>query len=331
MSHKKYFISLLYLGAVMIVLLGCSGRTSYRVTSADVPPVTIARFDSLLVQYMQQSDTSLVMQDAFWGVYNRHILGLYDAPYYREGLNAFFTDSLIALLYADTQREYADMSAEQQQLTALVGRYHTLFPDRPLPVVQTHISGLNQSIVTMDSLLSLSIDTYLGHDYPLYKQRYNDYELLAHDRNRILPDVAEVLLRNALPKQAQESLLDAMIYEGRLLVLMSGLLATNDATLLLGYSPAEAEWCAQHEEWVWNTIVERQHLFAADRIMIRKYIHPAPFATPLSQEAPGRIGRWVGWRIVSKYMKEQGVTPLELAVDTTSATDILRGSHYNGK
>lgn len=321
---------------VCLLVASCAKQSGYRIATEQVDPIEVVRFDTLLMQYVQLDDTLQMkpMADAcgdFWSVYNRLLLGLDDAPYYIEGLSRFMGDSIIAPIYADVQREYADMSAECEQLAQLVARYEVLFPERSTPLLQTHVSGLNRSIVTIDSLLSISLDCYLGAAYPLYEQRYHKYELPLHGRERILPDVAEVLLRNALQPAQGGTLLDAMVYEGRIAYLMSGLIDDCSAEAVLGYTPQEAAWCSDYEQKIWTAIVEQSHLFATDNTIVRKYIQPAPFTATLTQDAPGRVGRWVGWRIVEAYARNCGVTPVELATDTTTATEVLRLSGYMGK
>lgn len=333
---KRYLSGVLLAAVAIVSWTGCNRQPDYRIQPQTAIEPQIVRFDSLLLQYDTLTDTAQYRQMAtglapFWGIYGQHILGLSDAPYFRNGIRRFLQDTAIAQLYTDTERSFTDLADEERQLAALTARYATLFPHRPAPVFQTHISGLNQSIVTVDSLVSVSLDCYLGKDYPLYGQRYNSYELGSHNRSRIVPDVGEVLLRNALPAPHMATLLDAMIYEGRILYLLAGLLDDNDAARLTGYTPEEIEWCIDNEANIWNAIVGSSHLFASDNMTLRKYIAPAPFTAPLSQDVPGRIGRWVGWRIIERYAGKTGMSPAQLAADTTSATDVLRLSHYTGK
>lgn len=319
-----------------LLLASCTERSDYRIRTITEVPVEVVRFDSMLVEYGNLADTlafrdAIAAHGAFWDIYNRHILGLADAPYYREGLAAFMGDTTVARLYSDTQRKYADFTGEARTLSSLAARYCTLFPERPKPVFQTHVSGLNQSIVTMDSLLSVSIDCYLGSDYPLYTHRYHDYELRAHARGRLTADVGEVLLRNAMPLPEGETLLDAMVYEGRILYLLSGLLGTDSVETTMGYSAEEARWCAENEAAIWHSIVEQQHLFSTDRILVGKYVQPAPFTAPLTREAPSRVGRWTGWRIVAEYARRERLSPQDVARDTLPALEVLRLSKYDGK
>lgn len=332
MLHRTVKILLLW----CVLLVSCGKQPDFRIATGEVQPIEVVRFEQLLSDYVQIDDTlqqqSII--DAcgeFWYIYNRRLLGLDDAPYFNDGLARFMSDTIVNRLYADVAKEYADFTAERDALAQLVARYRALFPEQSTPVIQTHISGLNRSIVTMDSLLSVSLDCYLGADYPLYAHRYRSYELPMHTRQRIAADVAEVLLRNALPPLSGGTLLEAMVYEGRIAYLMSGLIDDNSAEAVMGYTAQEVEWCRNYEPKVWAAIVEQSHLFASDNMIIRKYIQPAPFTATLTQDAPGRIGRWVGWRIVEAYATRRGLTPQEVAHDTLPAAEVLRLSGYMGK
>lgn len=115
-------------------------------------------------------------------------------------------------------------------------RYNELFAPQKRPRILTHISGLNQSIVTIDTtLLSVSLDCYLGENYPLYEQRYYNYERNLHESDRIPIDVIEVWLRTLYPYQSQRNaLLDRMIYEGKILYCLSQIFPRTNEYVLLG-------------------------------------------------------------------------------------------------
>lgn len=335
MRTEKIFPTLI--ACLLLVTMGCSrDKAIYHIEVDRAIPVSITRFDSVVKEYVQLADT--VQQQAvaddfgpFWDVYARSILSLYDAPYYTEGLQRFLSDEAIARLYNDVATQFPNLEQEEEDLSWLVARYKVLFPHKPTPIFQSHLSGLGHSIVTLDSLISISLDCYLGDDYVLYPSRYNRYELPLHNRSRILPDVGEVLLRNALAPQQGNTLLDAMIYEGKVLFLLSALLDNEDASLLLGYSPEQVAWCNNQQANIWTAIVEQNHLYTSDNITVRKYIQPAPFTATLTPDAPGRVGRWVGWRIYRLYVEKCGLSPTELVNDSRSAQEILSVSGYNGK
>lgn len=315
-------------------LLSCGDREQYHIEVENQEPVTIVRFDSLLTHFNQQEDTLVQRAIAdsvgyFWYAYNSYLLRGEDAPLFREGVQNFLNDSLISILYADAQDAFADMSAESEALALLSARYQSLFPDKAAPIFQAHVSGLRMPISSIDSLVSISIDCYLGAGYHMYASRYFQYELPGHERSCIVADAGEVLLRNALKYPRGGSLLDMMIYEGRLLYLLSALVDDNSALTLLDYTPEQENWCIENEGKIWTTIIEQKDLFTFDNITIRKYTRQAPFTAPVSQDSPGRLGCWVGWRIMQSYAQKNNMTPYDIIGDTKSPTEILQLSGYN--
>lgn len=321
--------------AVLLLLASCGVSQRHHVKVGNVEPVSVARFDSLIYQYINEPDS--VQRDMlksgtgyFWGIYNYRLLGLTDYPDFYDGLRNFVTDSVVSKIYEDTQREYADMSGVEEQLAMMSARFRQLFPHKEPYIFQGHISALGRPVVAMDSLISISLDCYLGADYPLYASRYHEYELAAHARECLLTDVGEVMLRNTIETQ-YNTLLETMIYEGFVAHMLAGMLDDASVTTVLHYTAEQEAWCMENEEKIWRTIVEQGDLFTYDRIIINKYINPAPFTSTLTQDSPSRVGRWVGWRIVQQYMQRQGLTVEDLAVDTTPYIEVLRLSNYNAR
>ena len=320
---------------VALLLVSCGTSQRHHIQVGKVEPVHVARFDSLVYDYVQESDSVeriAMMEEAgsFWKIYNARLMRFKNMPFFYEELVRFMNLPSVNKLYNDALNEYQDMSEIENSLAQISARYQKLFSQDKTFVFQSHISALQIPIIAVDSLISISIDCYLGADYELYATRYRQYEMIAHDRSCLLPDVAEVMARNAIPAQ-QGGLLEAMVYEGVVMHLMAGLLDDVSMATLMRYTPEQEAWCIEHEEDIWCSIIEQEHLFTRDAMTIYKYISPTPFTATLSQDAPARVGRWVGWRIVEKYMDKRGFTLNDLAADNTPYTEVLRLSNYNGK
>ncbi len=58
----------------------------------------------------------------------------------------------------------------------------------PMPEVYAQIGALGQSIVVGDSLIGISLDKYLGTDYPLYGNFYDQRQRYTMTRASIVPD-----------------------------------------------------------------------------------------------------------------------------------------------
>ena len=61
-------------------------------------------------------------------------------------------------------------------------------PDTKVPFIYSQVSAFNESIILVDSLLGISLDKYMGEDYPLYKRFYYDYQCRSMRPERIVPD-----------------------------------------------------------------------------------------------------------------------------------------------
>lgn len=247
-------------------------------------------------------------------------------------LPLFYADSVAGGLYQDVLTKYADLSAEERQLTDAFKRGKYFFPQLLVPEVITCVSLLNQNIIIADSLIAIGLDKYMGKEYPLYSRNPNFYKYVLENwrSEKIVPDVVYVWLMEEIPYQTQsEQLLDELIYKGKLLYLTQLMLPDLAPELIIGYTSEQWKWCKEQEQAMWKTLVAEQHLFSTDPMLKLKYLQEAPFTQPFTQESPGRAGQFVGWQIVDTYMsRNQDVTPEEL-MQNLDAQKILEESGYN--
>lgn len=318
---------------------GCKNRENDSVS--ETKSITLERFDQDLQKFISgnMTDTARFIKEYsdFLPIYCYGILNLIqnnpqDSLYNKTGLNKFFSNSAIKKLYKDTESEFKTTDDIESGLSDAFSRYSLLFPQAYLPRVLTHVSGLNQSIITTDSIISISLDHYLGASYPGYQNIYNPYQLPTKERSRIPVEVMQVLLYTQYPQENEnKTLLDEMVYEGFILYTLQQLFPQKDIGGILGYSDNNISWCKKNEHAIWDKIIRQRHLFSTDLLLKNKYLGPAPFTSPISPNSPGRIGRWIGWRIVSEYMKRCNCSLHELLEYPIDGEQILKVSKYKGK
>ncbi len=244
----------------------------------------------------------------------------------------FFPDSTIQMLYNDCLEQYENIDDLNKELSKAFQRANTLFPEKNIPIVAFHVSaGVNPNpLLYKDSLLSLSIDNYLGEDYPLYQNTVYNYLCYNMRRAKVVPDIITIWLAYNFPFSPQSGqLLDEMIYRGKIMYLLSTLLPDETKENLIGYTPKQWQWCIEQEKDMWMTVVEKKHLFSTEGLLITKYLNDAPFTPYFSQNSPGRCGVFLGWRIIDSYMKNNPkISPTEL-IKNTNYKSILEQSNYN--
>ena len=57
-------------------------------------------------------------------------------------------------------------------------------------------------------------------------------------------------------------------------------------------------------------------------------MNDGPFTSEVSQDSPGRLGTWVGWRIVESYMNNNEQVTIQQLLDNEDAQNILENSKY---
>ena len=326
--------SLLTVIASSLVLLACNGFGSHSKSYAQERPLPIQRFDKDLLQLVEANDSTLfpdfvkkypgmitILGKAVLNMQTPHTPGFY------HKLVNYYSEPTLKKLYQESVSRYDTVDVIAKELGESFAYLHDQFPMMQIPAVYMHVSGFNQNVLVGDSLLSISIDKYMGEDYPLYQDFFYPYQRHRMTNAMVVPDYLSGWLMAEFPFSGKDNvLLDRMIYEGKLKYIISHALPNVTPTNLMGYNKEEWKWCEDHEQQIWKTIIERKNLYTPDIGTTGQYFEPAP-STFLSDQAPGLIGTWMGWRIVDKYMKESKNTLLQL-IHNEDAQAILTASQY---
>jgi uncharacterized protein YjaZ len=124
------------------------------------------------------------------------------------------------------------------------------------------------------------------------------------------------------------SLLDNMIYQGKLMYFVDALLPGQQDSLKIGYTAKQLEWCKMNEAQMWSSLIENKMLYSNKRMDMVRYINPAPTTSGFPLDSPGRTGVWIGWQIVRQYMKKHPKTRLEELMRNNDFQKILNDSKY---
>jgi uncharacterized protein YjaZ len=98
--------------------------------------------------------------------------------------------------------------------------------------------------------------------------------------------------------------------------------------LKIGYSEAQYNWILKNEQHVWAAIIENRLLYTTDGQLIRAFMADGPFTAEFSRESPARLGEWIGWQIVRRYMANNDAVSLAALMAEKDAQKILTLSRY---
>ena len=80
---------------------------------------------------------------------------------------------------------------------------------------------------------------------------------------------------------------------------------------IIGYGKEESKWCEDNEKDIWNAIIESNHLYSKENITYIKYLNEAPYCSALNGDVPAEIGKWIGYKIVAKYIDDNNINSLK--------------------
>ena len=224
-------------------------------------------------------------------------------------------DSLQLLLQSEVNKTFKDIELFERDVDHLFKHIKYFFPFAKTPRVITLTNNVDYQIKTVysDSLLLISLDTFLGSENHLYDgiPTYIRKEL---DPKYITVQIADKFGAFIIPPVEDRTFLARMIYEGKKLYLNDLLLPHVPIEDRIVYTKEEFNWAIENEKYVWQYFIEKQVLYQTHLEWVQRFIEPAPFSKfylQLDNETPGRIGSWLGWQIVNSYMIQFPETPLD--------------------
>lgn len=267
----------------------------------------------------------------FFDLFTYRMIGIGGAEQedFSQMLGAFVSDTLITGLKARVS-EKIDTTVLRQELEQAFKHYRYYFPQKPVPVVYTCISGFHQSVVTSDNILGVSLDKYLG----VRSRYYQQLGLPAYKRRnmhpaKMVPDMMYGWGTTEWPKSDNTSnLLSHMIYEGKLMYFVDAMMPRMADTLKIGFSKKQLEFCRKNEAPMWTFLAEKKLLFTTDRMSIKRFMDDGPNTSVFGDESPARTGAWIGWQIVRSYMKEHKELNLADLMNNNDFQSILNQSGY---
>jgi len=72
----------------------------------------------------------------------------------------------------------------------------------------------------------------------------------------------------------------------------------------MGYTAEKYKWCQDNEKEIWSFLLNQDLLFSKDKSIIMKFIQESPTIQGFPKGSPGRIGQYMGLRIIESYARK---------------------------
>jgi hypothetical protein len=319
---------------VLIVILSLSGCIESKrppdTSSIELEPIEIKRYEQAL--FAIDPGNIIAGLDTIYYDFSFFLGDNYQDTQNIIRLQNFLTDPMIRNLKTEVDQVYPELEFLEQGLTNAWKYCKYYFPGIKAPDVYSYISGLyyEAPVEYIDSVMIISLDLYLGQDFDPYRAiGLPNYKTRRMNADHLLPDCMKQAGISLLPGDLpQRTLLDHMVFHGKLLYFLDLVLPGYPDSLKIGYQAIGMTWCEENEAKIWSLFLEKELLFSTDPFAINKFIQDGPFTSGLPEDSPSMIGRWTGWRIVRAYMKRQPDMQVADLFSISNSQEILSQSRY---
>ncbi len=299
--------------------------------------IKILRFDMELFQVNQQNTWDEIHKlsskyTPFWDLYTYQILnvgGTNDKDF-ADRLLQFINDPVILKSFEESQQLYNSSEYLQNELTGAFKHFHHYFPEMTIPEVITFIGGFNQSVVTDSALLGIGLDKYLGSNSKFYRQLgYPVFARKQLNKENIAIDCMRAWAAMEFPyNDSVDNLLNKMIYFGRQLHFVKAMMPEIHDSLLMRYSKKSLAYCNKYEKEMYSYLIENQLLYSSKLKNIIRFTKDGPFTSGF-KNSPARVGNWIGWQIVKRYLENNPDIGLKELMQTSDYQKIFVSAKYN--
>ncbi len=292
--------------------------------------VEIERLDKVLHKISTKNELAELLSENT--VFAEEFLNLSQYPSPKFLVDHYFkllNDRNIDSLFIEIENTYGDMSDILIQFEDAFRYLKYYYPDFKSPKIKTVVTGLIGDLYLSDSLIIIGLDYYLGLKGKYIPKDIPGYILNRYDKSHMVPQI--ILMYSNLYNETNfkdKTALADMVYYGKAYHMAKNLMPCTPDSLFTGYSAFETADIDEHEPVIWASILENEVLFETDPHIKDKFLSERPKTIEVGENCPGRIGRWIGWRIIDKYAAQHGDMTLPDLMKMDNAQTIFNESKY---
>ena len=329
MSPKSVFTCVL----VVCLLVGCSNDPLKVDASGVKTGISYVNLDSLMVHTAPNDLASLNKQciSELGDIYAYEIGYCIKLPNnsdsaFVQGMSLFMADPYVQQLERRIGQRFSKMDNKIKEIESGFQHLKVHFPKLKLPEKVVFMNSLfTSNVFSTEREIGVGLERYLGAETDVVKQlpyqSFPDWEKKAMKEMYIPRDVITSWVTTHLVEEEDGNLAEKIVRWGKALYATQAAFPDKDPAFVLRYDPKQYEWAVENEQALWKYLVDEDMLFKIDELNTKNLLGEGPFTPGLPEKGPDRLGQFLGYRIILKYMEIRDVTLEELM--KTSYSDIL--------
>ena len=307
------------------LLIGCSNNPLKIDTSEIDVAITFINVDSLLINtdsielIEEHNRLKAEIKDIYlFEIGNCLRIGQVEDTAFYNSIKKFREDTSIIKLEKHIENAFLEKSIMENRIVAGFKHLKYHFPDGKIP---KHIAYLNTlfsaGVYCTQKEIGIGMERFLGDSNEIIQQlnpQYHyDWMKKAMDAKYLERDVLTGWIATHYIHEADGNLAENIIRWGKIIYLTEACFPAEPSEIIIRYTPEEYTWALENENLFWQYLVEEKLLFKIDDRIKMNMLSEGPFTPGLpNQEGPDRLGQFIGWRMVQKYMEKNNVTLKEM-------------------
>ena len=197
------------------------------------------------------------------------------------------------------------------------------------PQLNLIISGFFNDVVVEGENIIVGLEYFLDKN-----NKFKPRDLPSYILNRYTPEhlnstvLTTYLSQHNLINESDQTMINEIISFGKLYYVATELLNCSPNRVVLGYTEDEFNLLEKNETFIYSFFLQNELLFQESNLIKKKYLSERPNTFEISESVPGRVGRWLGWKIVLSYMNNSTYT-LEELLKEDDYKNIFYNSNYD--
>ena len=243
----------------------------------------------------------------------------------------FVTDTFMVKINELVNETFPNITPVTNGVKGVYQHYKYYYPDFVVPPTFTYVSGIysNRPDVVSEESVMIGLDFYLSNKDLVYdKLGYSRYQSRRMQPFSLTRDLAEEFYYTTYGNRVnQKNVLAEMVEQGKRYYFIEAMDPSLPDSVILGYSSQQMAWAEDNEGMVWAAIVGNNMLYNNVLDQKRMLFNDGPFTAAFDNNAPARLGDFIGLQIVRSFMSNNDEDFVDL-MQMTDYQDILQRSQY---
>jgi hypothetical protein len=234
-----------------------------------------------------------------------------------NSMRSFLADPYIKRVEERISDQFKDLSRHRNEIYS--GFQHLKFhlPKAKIPESVVFMNSFFASnAFSTERQIGIGLERYLGKETDVILELPGDsfYQWMKDglDERYLSRDALCSWIMTHIVEDVSGNLAEQMIRWGKVIYLAEAAFPEKEKSILLRYSEEGMKWALDQEREIWNYLVREKLLFKIDERFKINMLNEAPFTVGLPEKGPDRLGQFIGWRMVRKYMEIKRVSVEEL-------------------